>query len=61
MDARSEDREDVTEAPKLERDEAREGSDVETAEEESGPWGRNLRASSSQLPNLTPPGRRGGV
>ena len=47
--------EEVTEAPELERDEASEGSDVETREDRGGAWGRNLRASSSQLPNLTTP------
>ena len=55
VEARSEDWEEVTEAPELEREEASEGSDVETREERGGPWGRNFRASSSQLPNLTPP------
>ena len=55
MEARSEDWEEVTEAPELESDEASEGSDVETREDRGGAWGRNLRASSSQLPNLTTP------
>ena len=54
MDARSEACEEVTEAPKLEIEEASEGSDVETTEERDV-WGRNFRASSSQLPNLIPP------
>ena len=54
MDARSEDWEEVTEAPEPEKEEASEGSEVET-KEERGAWGRNLRASSSQLPNLTSP------
>ena len=54
VDARSEDWEEVTEAPEPERVEDSEGSDVET-KEERGTWGRHLRASSSQLPNLTPP------
>ena len=54
MDARSEAREELTEAPELEREEASEGSEVETREER-GTWGRNLSASSSQLPNLTSP------
>ena len=56
MEARSEACEEVTEAPELEREEAREGSEVETREERGAAWGRNLRASSSQLPNLTSPG-----